>query len=200
MYNLSVNEQDLLHRINEKEELRPFFFRKAKGLKWFDSLEERAYFNPKLLPKPKPAKEAGYFTIPYWPVVDYLVNTAPELNDGKNQKYADKYLEILVNTTMYAKENDISNYRTWMQFAEIIVHIPYHLLSLENIDIIDIWLNDEYEHGIVAQIISEKLLFKLFQIGDEHALELSRRIIESLYKVFFVESKYSFDDKPRSYF
>ena len=103
---LSAKELDLLQRVDEKEELRPLFFRKVKGLKWFDPLAERGYFNPDENPKPVPAKEEGYVNIPIWSVVDYLVKTAPELSDEKKWEYAEKFLQILVNVTTYAKEND----------------------------------------------------------------------------------------------
>ena len=63
MRKLSVKEEDLLQRIDEKEDLRPLFFRKVKGLKWFDSLYEKDYFNPAENPKPVAAKEEGYVNI-----------------------------------------------------------------------------------------------------------------------------------------
>ena len=67
MTKLSAKEQDLLQRVDEKEDLRPLFFRKVKGLKWFDTLFERDYFSPEANPKPEPSKEEGYVNIPLWP-------------------------------------------------------------------------------------------------------------------------------------
>jgi hypothetical protein len=121
---LSAKEQDLLQRVDEKEDLRPLFFRKVKGLKWFDVLSERGYFSPEANPRPVPAKEEGYVNIPHWPVVDYLVKTAPELSNIENIEYAKKFFEILVSITSYAKEHEFSNYRTWWQFSKIISQIP----------------------------------------------------------------------------
>ncbi|HVN96879.1 MAG TPA: hypothetical protein VMT62_10645 [Syntrophorhabdaceae bacterium] len=186
---LSVEELDLLQRINEKEELRPLFFRKVKGLKWFDPLAELGYFRPNANPKPVPAKEEGYVIIPFWFTVDYLVKTVPELADEKNRQYAEKFLRVLTDVTVYAKQNEISNYRTWWQFAEIISQVPHDSIPIENIDIVDYWLDDKYERGLVAQVIGEKWLPKLLQINDGHALQLARRIIELLYKVIFVEGE-----------
>jgi len=79
-------ELDLLQRVDEKEELRPSFFRKVKGLKWFYPLAERGYFKPDNIPKPVPAKEEGYVDIPFWFVVDCLVKTVPELSDDKKYR------------------------------------------------------------------------------------------------------------------
>jgi hypothetical protein len=187
---LSAKELDLMQRVDEKEELRPLFFRKVKGLRWFDPLATRDYFKPEKNPKPVPAKEEGYVTIPSWYVTDYLVKTAPELTDVKNRKYAEKFLQVLVDTTTYAKKNEISNYRTWWQFAEIISQIPHNSITIESIDIIDYWLDDKYERGLVAQVIGENWLPSLLQENDAHALKLAKRIIEILYKVIFNEREY----------
>ncbi len=196
MNELSAKELDLLHRIDEKEELRPLFFRKVKGLKWFDPLAERGYFSPEENPKPMPAKEEGYVNIPFWSVVDYLVKTAPELADKENLEYAEKFLNVLVRATSYAKENEMSNYRTWWQFSEIVSQIPHDSITVENLDIIDYWLDDKYESGLVAQVIGEKWLPSLLQAGEDHALQIAKRIIELLYKVIFIERKYGDKFKP----
>ncbi|MFH1963419.1 MAG: hypothetical protein ABIJ30_11215 [bacterium] len=198
MSELSAKERDLLHRVDEKQELRPLFFRKVRGLKWFDHLKARGYFSPDANPKPVPAKEEGYVNIPFWPVVDYLVKTALELADEKNRQYAEKFLQVLVNVTTYAKKNDLSNYRTWWQFAEIISQIPHNSISIENLDIVDYWLDDKYERGLVAQVIGEKWLPRLLQVDDDHALQLSTRIIELLYKVKFVKRKYGGEGQQKA--
>ena len=190
MSKLSAKELDLLQRIDEKEELRPLFFRKLKGLKWFEPLSERGYFSPDANPKPVPAKEEGYVNIPSWSVVDYLVKTAPALSDDKNREYANKFIQVLVNATIYAKKNGISNYHTWWKFAEIISQIPHNSITIENIDIVDYWLCDKYERGLVAQVVGMKWLPRLLQVNETHASQLSSKIIKILYKVIFVKRKF----------
>ncbi len=189
MTKLSAKEQDLLQRVYEKEDLRPLFFRKVKGIKWFDALSEKGYFNPGDIPRPVPAKEEGYVNIPSWSVVDYLVKTSPELSNDENKEYAEKFLEILVNVTNYAKENEFGNYRTSWQFAEIISQIPYKIIAPEHIDIVSYWLDDKYERGLVAQEIGEKWLPKLLEENDDHALQLASKLLGILYKVIFIERK-----------
>jgi len=187
MSDLSVKEQDLLRRIDEDEELRPLFFRKVKGLKWFDPLAKLSYFSPEKNPKPVPAKEEGFVNIPFWSVVDYLVKTAPELSDEENLEYVEKFLDILVRATSYAKENKFSNYKTWWKFSEIVSQIPHNSITVENLDIIDYWLDDKYDVGLVAEVIGENWLPSLLQKGEEHALHLAKRVIELLYKIIFGE-------------
>lgn len=196
MTKLSVNEIDLLQRVDEKEDLRPLFFLKVKGVKWFDEFYERGYFNPESIPRPIPTKEEGYVNVPYWSVVDYLVKTSKELSGEENREYAEKFFSILVDVTNYAKEKEISNYRTWWQFAKIISQIPYKVIVYEHIDIVDYWLNDKYERGLIAQEIGEKWLPILLGENDDYALRLSTKLIEILYKVIANEQKTDEGVKP----
>ncbi|MBU4445311.1 hypothetical protein KJ656_09545 [bacterium] len=190
MTKLSAKELDLLQRLDDKEDLRPLFFRKVKGLKWFDALSERGYFNPEANPRPVSDKEEGYVSIHHWPVVDYLVKTAPQLTMVENKEYIEKFVELLVTITNYAKDHEFSNYRTWWQFSEIISHIPPEAISLDQVDIVDYWLDDKYERDLVAQKIGEKWLPKLLETSDDHNLQIASKLLTFLYKVIFVEQKF----------
>jgi hypothetical protein len=191
MTELSFNEQDLLQRIDEKKDLRPLFFRKVKGLKWFNALYKRGYFNPEKNPKPVKATEEGYTIIPNWPVLEYLVKTAPELSNKENIGYIKKYIDLLVGATNHARVNNYNNYRTWWRFSEIISYIPSEAINLEDIEIIDYWLEDKSGSDLVAQEIGEKWLPKLLKLSDGHSLKIATKLIKLLYKVIFVEQKFN---------
>ena len=118
--NLNADEIDILERVVSKPALEPVFFRKVKGLKWFDALAERNFFNPDKNPKPIPAAQEGYVNIPTWPITEYLVNTSVDLSSAVASEYSLKYLELMRNSTSFAEANKFSNYRTWWQFSKII--------------------------------------------------------------------------------
>ena len=111
MDNLSPAERDLLVRIDAKEELRPFFFRKVKGLKWFNALDKRNYFDPDGNPAPVSTGEEGHVYIPHWPITHYLVATSPELLIEKNRAFAKRVLEIIRAVTDRARRENFSNYQ-----------------------------------------------------------------------------------------
>ncbi len=84
MSNLTYRQLDALDRIEQNPALQLFFFKKVKGLKWFDELEKRGFFNPELNPRPVKSDKEGYFSIPGWPILEYLEQTAPELRQPEN--------------------------------------------------------------------------------------------------------------------
>jgi hypothetical protein len=172
MNKLTVKEIDLLERVKASPELRVLFFRKVKGLKWFDVLQEAGYFNVENIPAPIPAREVGYVQIPRWDAVEYLVNTVHELINESAKDYVPRFLEIIVGVTCYAKVNNISNYHVWWQFAKVLSQIPSDFITPENLNAVDYWLDDKYERGLVTDVIGVKWLPKLFAKENKHSLSL----------------------------
>lgn len=189
MNELTAKEQDLLQRVRVKPELRTLFFRKVKGIKWFGTLHKAGYFDAKNIPEPVPAKQEGYVTVPRWEIGDYLVKTVPELAGEDGSEYAPRFLEIISNATTYAKECEFGNYHVWWQFAEVVSKIPSKYISTEFLDVVDYWLDDKFERGLVADEVGEKWLVKLLEEGSSHALTLAVRLLEVLYKVSFNEQE-----------
>lgn len=200
MRELNAKEKDLLYRVETKPELQPFFFRKLKGLHWFVPLLERGFFEPKNNPRPMPAKEEGYANIPTWPVTEYLVATSEELSDPDKEDYAVKFINLFREIISYAQAEDYSNYRTWWQLVKIIRNIPPHLISLEDIDLIDYWLDDPYERGLVAEQLGGKWLPDLLENSDEHCNQIALRLLDILYKVNFIDKKYGSHEKKKPVF
>lgn len=192
---LTPNELDLLQRVDSNEQLWPLFFRKVKGLKWFFPLNEKGYFRPENNPSPAPAEEEGYVTVPVWSAIEYLVKTAPELSKNTNFDYAGETLQILIDATVFAKKNGFSNYHTWGQFSQIIKYIPESIITTTHLEIINFWLDDRYERGLVAQEIGENWLPCLLSIESENAKNLSRKLLETLYTVTFSTKKTGFKNK-----
>ena len=190
---LSPDEKDLLERIKKKPELKPLFFRKVKGFKWFDALNDEGYFNAETIPKPIPSEQKGYWRIPYWEIGEYLVKTAPKLADEEGLNYAPRFMEIISNATTYAKKHDFSNHRVWYQFAQVVSQIPSHFVEEEFLEnIVDYWLDDKFEKHLISEDIA-KWFLKLLKEEDEHAFRLALGLLDILYKVEPVQREYGQD-------
>lgn len=189
MRQLNAKEKELLHRVETKPELQPFFFRKLKGLHWFNPLYERSFFSPEKNPKPQPAKEEGYVSIPSWPVTEYLVAASQELSDPNNEDYALKFVNLIRKITSHAHTEKYTNYKTCWQLAKVIKNIPQHLVGITDISLIDYWLDDPYNTSLVAEEIGEKWLSDLLEGQDARGHEIALRLLDSLYKINFLDKR-----------
>src|SRR3990167_211818 len=186
---LTPKQMSAIQRAIRTPVLQPLLFRKAKGLKWFDQFYNQGFFNVENNPRPLPAKEEGFVNIPFWPVTEYLVTTSKELSASENEEYAVKFIELIRTITLHAKTENYSNYRTWWQLAKIIRNIPVHLIKVKDIELIDYWLDDAYNRGLVAEGIGEKWMPVLLERQDDHSHQIALRLLDCLYKVNFVEKK-----------
>jgi hypothetical protein len=187
MRELSINEKDLLARIEATPELEPFFFKKLKGLDWLYPLYKKGYFSPKNIPEPVSARQEGYMNIPYWPASIYLTTISTKFNDPVNQDSAQLVLDIIRQCTQHTKENEISNYKVWYQFAQVLANMPISLVNDSDISAIEYWLNDPYEQGIIAEEIGVKFLKKLINDGNTHQYALN--LIKTLFSITFDEKE-----------
>lgn len=189
MIELGVDEKDLLARVQEKPELRRLFFRRVKGLKWFNSLNDAGYFASNKIPAPEPSTEEGLVTVPGWEILDYLIKTAPELAGEQAAEYAPLFLRIIEGSTEYAKENDFGNYQAWWRFAELLCHIPHSFVSSRTLNAIEYWLEDRFDTHLVAGVIGERWLPDLLESNDDEAKTISVALLNTIYRVNIVERK-----------
>ncbi len=194
---LTPNQRSALNRALKHPELLPRLYRKVEGLQWFDVFEEVGLLEPGCNPPPKPAKDEGFFQIPVWPITDFLVKTAPLLNEPNNRKYAIKFRDLLRNVTKYSKKEGYGNYRTWWQFAKIIRNIPVELLDDEDIELVQYWISDKFERGIIGETLG-KWLLDLFAIKVAHANNISLKLLDYLYEVVFIEDKIGRTEKQKA--
>jgi hypothetical protein len=185
MLDLNVKELDLLNRIDKNPELLTYFFRKVKDLKWFDELNRRGYFSPGYNPKPEKINEEGHIRIPYWPALDYLVKISEELRDIKNTEYAEKVLQIIRDVTNHAKREGFSNHYTWWEFSKVIRNISINLIKLDDIALVDYWFDDPFDKGLASVEVGTKWLPDLLKTENDHAKEISVKLIDVLYRYSF---------------
>jgi len=180
---LTPKQKSAIQRAKQNPDLQGILFRKAAGVRWFSAFIEAGFLNPAEIPPPVTAKVEGYVSIPTWPITDYLVATSEELRDPLNEEYAVKTLDFIRAATNSSSERGFGNYRVWWQFSKIICNIPVYLISLDDISLIDTWLDDRYERGVVAETLGCKWLLSLLSLDEEHSKSLSISILEVLFKI-----------------
>jgi len=186
---LTPKQFDALDRIQRLPQLQPFFFKEARGLKWFDELENRGFFNPANNPMPVESEHEGYWQIPSWSALDYLVGTAPELEEVQAAEYVERYLNVIRSVTRKAMELDTGNYRTWWQFAKIVRRIPVKYITSQDVELFAYWLRDKYDRMIVADELSKGLLNNLLAADEENSKQLLLKLLEALTQFKFVDKR-----------
>jgi len=195
---LTPKQKSAIERAKRSPDLLGFLFRKATGVQWFNAFKEAGFVIPTEIPQPVPAKEEGYVSIPVWPITDYLVSASEQLHEPSNEIYAIDFLNFIRSATIHAKEHGFGNYRVWWQFAKIMKNIPPHLFRANDLELIDYWLDDKYERGLVAESLGEHWLISLLDRNDEYCRSLSLGLLQSLYRVQFLDSRYGESNKKEA--
>ena len=180
-----------MKQVQDSPLLKTLLFRNVKGLKWFGLLSDAGHFEPSNIPKPIQSKQDEYITIPNWPLTDYLVKTAAEINEENAPEYVPKFLEIIISSTNYAKEHKFSNHHVWRRFAEILAVFPSNQIQVDKLNVIDYWLYDRFDCGMVADVIGNNWLYRLLKETNEHSCLLASKVLTILFSVEFQENEYA---------
>ncbi|MCL1044703.1 hypothetical protein L2737_05090 [Shewanella electrodiphila] len=190
---LTSDEQMVLERVVAKPELQPHFFGKIKNLKWFGALKEKGLLEPSLNPLPVNT-EGDYWSVPSWPLTEYLVRSAEVLLLEENVEHAKAYLTLIREVAAYAKVNGDGNHRTWWQFSKVLKLLPVALVSPEDIELCDFWLGDRFDRFLIAKELGEWLEL-LLDAPDEHSHQLAMLLLDKLFLVAESQSKYDANKK-----
>ncbi len=195
MSKLRPEQANVLGSLLTKPELRPHFFKHAKGLHWLFPLHEKGLFDPASLPKPEPAEEEGRFYIAPWPPAIYLSNIAEKLSTEENRKYAEIVWDIIKETTAYAKTNKFGNYHAWWLFVKVLSRLPIDILTPQEIDeVVGYWLCDRFGCDALVSDIGEKFLPALLNDTTDHAKKMVLPLIKQIYAIELLDKD---DDKKR---
>lgn len=189
MNDLTPDEVMVLERIVAKPELQPYFFKKVKNLKWFHAIRDKGLLAPQLNPEPVNS-EGDYWSVPSWPVAEYLVASSIKIQESNDLDHAEKYLALLKEVTCYAIDNEYSNYRTWWQFSKILRNLPLDNIGVDDLNIVSYWLGDRFDKHLISKEISEWVI-DLVNNNDDHSRTLALYLLDALFTVNSIEGKYS---------
>jgi len=187
MNKLTQEEKDLLIRVKQKPELRGYFFNKIKSLKWFEPLKEYGFLEPSEIPEAKEVEE-GVYQVPFWPVLNYFVESSKIIEAENNLEFAEKYLILFREYFNYFQGNDLSNGRVWWKLSEALRHIPSELITIEDVEKFDSWLDDRFERSLIIDELSNLLLHWLDDY-DVKNKDKCIRLIEIIFKFQAIEEQ-----------
>ena len=112
-----------------------------------------------------------------------MKKTSLELKESENSEFCEKFRDLVISITEFAKNEQFSNYQTWSKFAQIISNIPSKCLQEVDLDIVDYWLDDPYDTTLIGQTIGIRWLPRLLQQGDQHSQKLAIKLVSLLFAV-----------------
>ena len=180
---LTPKEKAVLKLIERDKIVANYFFKKATDPKWLLYLKDKGFFSAEKAPGPEPAEKEGFYTIPYWNVLDYLERVSQKVNEPGNEIYIDKLLEIIKEVTEYHKQTKrLDNYLIWSSFIRILSNLPTNKISMEIIDLIPVWLDSKFDTMLQAMEIMEKL-FPKFLTDNPDDIQKAEQIIWHLTEI-----------------
>ena len=124
MTDLSPQKRAAISLLSEGEEYVFLFFRKAKGLDIFFPLKDSGWFSADKNPAPIKHATEDVYTIPRWPVLDYLEKVAIESALPENKVYAEALMQIMRDVTRPLNAKKVDNTTTWWAFSKMISALP----------------------------------------------------------------------------
>ncbi len=156
------SRSNLLELLESDADLRSYFFTHLKNPDWFPVLHEAGCFDASeaLGPREDP-DNPGYFSIPEWPVLPYLVEVTEHAGQTNNSALVAELLNIMHDVTAppdgaLAPDNP----RTWWYFVKMLVALPNRFVSVEILRMIPTWLTSKFHMMLADSDICEKLLPK----------------------------------------
>ncbi|MCI0560589.1 MAG: SIR2 family protein [Nitrososphaera sp.] len=173
----------IVHMIQNDDELAQYFFSKVTGLIWLEDLLAAGFYDPKLNPKPELTADKQYWNITIWPALQYLERVAEEATASGNSNATTHILGVLSAVTVHAREQGLDNTRTWWILAKTLAKLPTATISLETIDLVDVWLTSRFDATLTGHTLGTQLLPRLLESNDVRDHEKAARLLGLLTKL-----------------
>jgi len=171
MTNLSGNQKSFINLMTKSTEHARRGFelltQRPDLDKFFDALAAEGLFNPDHNPAPVPVDPPGSVRIPYWPALSYLLACA-KISDRRPEGTLAVSVMNVIRSVSSFREKDGSirdNYHTFRCFAEILGVVPTAIVTVEDMDLVPIWLSSRFDHSTIVVALDEGPL-KRFLASD----------------------------------
>lgn len=160
---LNSNEIDGLESVFARDDTLKYFLRTKTDPKWFYPLKILGCFEPDKAPSPIPANEKGYFTVPAWDVLDYLVAVAQAASNHQQRDIGNELIAIIERTTHFhsTEGREFDNFRTGWYFAKILTRLPPGWIPMSTIALAPVWMASKFDHSLTASDLGQALLPRL---------------------------------------
>jgi hypothetical protein len=184
MAELTPKQKSAVARAKQNPDLLWVLLSKAKGLQWVPEFRDAGWLSPELFPGPTPPDERGFYSFPHWPIASFLAENAGDLGQIEHEESAKVIWAFLLESTRFAQAALKHNFRVWWNFSRIVRKIPVHLLDVEDLWVIDYWMDDPFDSGLLAEELG-KWAVDLLEGGDvnDRCREIALASLKSIFRV-----------------
>lgn len=177
MPSLSASQKAFVRRMTDGEEFERHgvdLLVKQQRFEFFDELALAGLFDPARNPRPVAADKEGYFRIPYWHILDYLKASAERAGDLDDTTLAEKVMQVVraVSRAPIADGKLADNYHTTRVFVEILGLVPTRAVSVEDIELIPLWLGGQFDRRMVGHALANGTLERF--VGSKEAADWAK--------------------------
>lgn len=157
---------------------------------FFDALAAAGLFDPARNLGPVKAEKEGTFWVPQWRALAYLEAVARLSGERQDTVLAEKIMGVVRNVSLWRDEKGEphDNYRTWFTFAHIIGLVPTESVSIDDVELLPIWLS-RLERTMVAHSLANGTLAKFIASSRKEDWQKACRILFHATAVEWVEDK-----------
>lgn len=156
-----------LQIIKNDKSLEDHFFKKlavaTKPIEWLVPLKDAGYFDPGKNPRPQEVpNKKGYYTVPYWNILDALENMAVKNEENPSDEVTNILAEIIDSIITYRENGErINNFRTDWKLLTTISHLPIQNIGSRHIAFIKDALLPSFGTSLLDHEIGSLFLPKL---------------------------------------
>ena len=163
--------KDILQLIKNDKPLENHFFKTLTSPQWLPLLKTGGYFEPSKNPKPEPANQDGYFTIPYWNALNYLTRVSEGVLISKDTEVERTLIEIFRSISRYRENNQaIHNFRTNWALIKIISNLSPLQLEKKDFDEIKQFCDNEFDVTLIGSEIVKTLLPQVLKANNKERI------------------------------
>jgi hypothetical protein len=200
---MTTKQERFISLMTENEEQAKWGFeillKHSNFADYFDHLKAAGLFSPEHNSDPVPAEDPGYVRIPYWNALDYLTAVAKEAARNNDIQLAQKVIEVIRSVSTYRDTNGKSrdNYNTYRKFAEILGIVPTAAITIEDLDLIPIWLSSKYDRGMVGHALDQGALRYMLASNSPEVFKKACIILRHCTAITWIDEKYRGNNRKK---
>jgi hypothetical protein len=202
MVNLTSKQQTFVRQMAEADDYarRGFDLLLKRGdfESFFDALAEEHIFDPDRNPGPVPGDTAGFFRIPYWEPLRYLEAVAKLAGDRNDLNLAEKVMKVVRDVSRWrdADGNVRDNHNTYNAFTKILGLVPTQAVTIDDIDLIPLWLEGKFNPSAVAFALAGGTLKRFLDSAAVDDWRKACRIVRHCTAILWIDDKFREEKKP----